>query len=156
MIDLTSIDPTVDKPKPQHNITKWDYVYNAILEIRDDEEGRKEVEIFSSSYLPLNGGLNSDCYYSECVADAEPSDFLFINGIGKLETTLEPGIYRFTCGVKTDGGYSWTDIGYEYDAWETYEILAYYKFTDEEVPYIINSLHEDDPEDERFIGNENG
>lgn len=138
---------------PATNKTKWHYIVEFIVDLRYPED----PDILDSSYLTMIGDMNSAFYFSECVDNVSPSDILptEVTGHLNLQDTSEmdvsqPGVYRLTFGAKTFGEKYWTDCGYEYDAWETYELLAHYKFTEREATILFMELRENDPEDERF------
>lgn len=147
----------LSKMKPEENPTvnktKWHYIVEFIVDLRCPED----PDILDSKYLTLIGDTNSDCYFSECVDNVTPSDILptEVSGHLNLQDTSEidvsePGIYRLTFGAKTSGEKYWTDCGYEYDAWEEYELLSQYKFTERENVILFLDLKENDPYDERF------
>lgn len=147
----------IPNENPVVNKTKWDYIVEYIVDIRYPED----PDILTYSYITLVGGMDSDCYFSECVGNATKSDILptKITGHLNLEDTSKmdvstPGVYRLVFGVKTGGEKYWTDCGYEYDAWEEYELIAQYMLTEKETEYCFQDLREDDPYNERFQGDE--
>lgn len=107
------------------NKTKWDYIVEYTIDLRRQDDN----EILERKYVILNGDMDSECYFSECVDNASMDDFLPKSNFA----TEEPGIYRLVYGVVAKGQKIWTAYGYDYDAWEEYEFLSQYKFTDKEV-----------------------
>lgn len=139
---------TVPEENPIVNKTKWDYIVEYIVDIRYPED----PEILDYSYITLIGDMNSDCYFSECVCNARENDILptEITGHLNLQDTSKmdvskPGVYRLVFGVKTGGEKVWTDCGYEYDAWEEYDLLSQYMFTEKEAETCFQELRENDP-----------
>lgn len=112
------------------NSTNWDYVATYLVDLRYPED----QTIIDYSYQPLDGGLDSDCYFSECVANANINDILLKDVVGG-ELNLKPGMYRLVFGVKVHGSVYDSPNGTEYDAWEVYELISQYRFTDKEANF---------------------
>ena len=115
---------------------QWHYIVEYIVDLRVPED----PQILNYVYITLRGDMDSDMYFSECVCNAQPDDFLpteFTGHLNLSDTTnmdvSEPGVYRLTFGVTTQSSKTWTDCGYEYDAWEEYDLIAQYKFTNKEI-----------------------
>ncbi len=162
-VNLLTMKPEVPLTTKVH--FQWDYVAQFIVWIRDPEEYPEEserVEILDSQHIPVRGTLDSECYYSECISNAQPSDILETDYTGKYQIDFEqmpPGFYRMVFGVVCKSDKQWTDCGYEYDAWEEYEKISQYKYDEKEEKFMISTLIENDPEDERlfqFEVNEDG
>jgi len=157
---IESLQDLLTKPEPKKNTDvkgptwpfNWHYMVEFVVDLREREDGG-DPEILKREYITLVGDMDSDAYFSECVWNALPSDFLPTHGRGiNFETDefdiREPAVYRFTFGVRTQGEKYWTDCGYEYDSWEEYTLINFYKFTEEEVEVCWDPL---DPMDDYDI-----
>ena len=121
------------EPERETIIVKWHYVAEYIVDLLDNDP-----EILNSSYVTVSGSMDSECYYSECVSNANIEDFID-------PKEYSPGVYRFVFGVRALGDSYWTDCGMEYDAWEEYDLFSMYKYTDEEVKICFKQIQMDDP-----------
>ena len=122
------VDPDVTKEVTN---TTWDYIASFIVDLRNEYD----YEILDRSYITVRGTMDSECYFSECLHNAELTSFLNTEFTGKLNIDMEPGVYRLVYGVNAKGDSYWTDCGMEYDAWEEYELLNSYKYTEKEEQY---------------------
>ena len=107
---------------------KYDFLLSIIVDMQNHEP-----ELLDYQVMPVNAGLDNECYYDECASNADLQDFL-PNEFEKRED----GVYRLLLGVVTKGTKYWTDCGYEYDAWEEYEIITDFKYTDHHAEFMRN------------------
>lgn len=113
------------------NTTKWNYIVSFIVDLRHEPD----YMIVNRNYITLDGGLDNECYFSECVWNAELEHFLNTKITGKLDIDMEPGVYLLVYGVNAKGESYETQDGTEYDSWEEYELLSTYQFNEKEEPF---------------------
>jgi len=92
------------------DISTFNYLVSYEIDINDKL-------ILSHTLISINGDLSAECYYAECANNTVFSD------IQDLIEDYEIGIYRILLGANCIGEKYLTDLGYEYDAWQEYEIL---------------------------------
>lgn len=109
---------------------KWDYIVCFVVDLRH----KHDFHITTRKYISLTGQMDNDFYFSERVADANLTDFLDTKVTNVVVDS--PGVYRLVYGVSAKGSKYWTDCGWEYDAWEEYELLARYQYTEQEIAYL--------------------
>ena len=113
--------------------------FNYIAQYVIDMRNLDDPEILDYSYIPISGDMDADMYYSECVQNALVDEFTQREMV-KPGWKIEPGVYRVVFGVNCCSDKYWTDCGYEYDAWEEYDMISKYKFTDKEVEVCWNGF----------------
>lgn len=138
------------EPKPKAEVADnipWHYLVEYVLEVFSKDEYPEEcerVEVYDHSYITIRGDYDSDMYYSECVCNADPHDYLPTAFTGHFELDeWESGVYRMVYGVKCGGEKYWTDCGYEYDAWEDYDLISKYHCTDKEAAFVREGFADD-------------
>jgi len=122
------------EPATTINNSPYDYIAEYIVDLRHPED----PQILNDKYITICGNLDSEMYFDECVTEASITDILPISSIKEVGEKYLPGVYRITLGVKCESSKYWTDCGYEYDAWEAYELLGQYMLTEEEVDVCWN------------------
>ena len=139
-LDLEKINISLkdDGDEPKHpsdiNKTTWEYILQVIIDMREPED----IFIVDRHYICLVGDMNVESYFDECVANVEPRNLLDILITGHIDKDKlsPPGIYRMVFGGNTGSDQTWTDCGYEYDAWEEYDLISSYKYPKEDEEYI--------------------
>ena len=99
-----TFEKIIDKNQATKSV-KWHYIAQYTIHAM----GEQGYEVIDRSMINLHGSMDSHLYYSECLSESDPKDFM--DGID-----LELGVYQLVFGVVTCGSESWTDCGYEYDA----------------------------------------
>ena len=136
-------DLQIDQEEPKNeavvsNTMKYHYIAQYVIDVRNDPY---DPEILDFSYIAISGDMDADMYYSECVSNAMVDDLIPAMESGDPGgMVLLPGVYRAAFGVNVCGDKSWTDCGYEYDAWEEYDLISLYRFSDRETEVCWNSF----------------
>jgi len=114
------------------NTTVWHYIVRYVIDLRNAED----YQIIDSNYISLETDMNSECYHGECVENETIQDIVGSEYTGHVKFDGEPGVYVYVLGAKCQGSKTWTDCGYEYDAWQEYDVLSVYRYTDEEAEFL--------------------
>lgn len=122
--------------------TSWNFIVQFITKVNDREEydPSEWYDHLGHTILSLASSLDSDCYFHEIVSDWGDQDFK--GGLSEGYDKLPPGLYRFTFGVKCFSSQSYEG---DYDAWQTYDLIDYYRFNTDEANEMIMRYVEDDP-----------
>jgi len=132
LTDLSKLLEPVTIPLDSNvNETKWNYIASFIVDLRHEPD----YGIIDHNYITLDAGMDNECYFSECMGNAELGHFLNTKITGKLDIDMEPGVYRLVYGVNAKGEQYDTQDGVEYDSWEEYELLSTYKYNEKEEPF---------------------
>ena len=103
------------------NATQWNYIVSYCVDT-------SVPDILDVKPVSISANMDTDLYFHECATNADMDSFMDDDRL----KDLEPGMYQLTFGVVAKGDSYWTDCGYEYDAWEEYELIGMYKYTLEE------------------------
>ena len=137
-----------EEPKNETKISKtmkYHYIAEYVIDLRDDPY---DPEILDFSYIAIDGDMDADSYYSECVSGAMLDDLIPAMEAGDPGgMVLTSGVYRVVLGVNIGSSCDWTDCGYEYDAWEEYDLISLYMFSDKETEVCWNSFCNVEEED---------
>lgn len=147
---MIKLDLDLNEAEPKNTTTvlnkmKYHYIATYVVDLRDEPY---DPEILDYSYIAINGDMDSDMYFSECVSNATVDELIPAMEAGDPGgMVLTAGVYRAVFGVITEGSCDWTDCGYEYDAWEEYDLISLYQFTDKEVEVCWNGFCNVEEED---------
>lgn len=129
-MSLELLQPTVEKEPMEGDSfvnSKYHYIATYIL----DACNLDDIEILHSEFITIQGDMDADLYYSECVLNETVDELWAV--VHRPHWTTPPGIYRIVFGATCDGDKCWTDCGYEYDAWQNYTMLSKYRLTEKEI-----------------------
>jgi len=106
-----------------------DYIVSYVIEYFSDED----KHIVNHQHIPFFCDNDNAMYYSECVKNADVDAIWEV--VKENASDIEAGIYNVILFAKCQGSETWTDCGYEYDAWEDYSLISLYRLRDDDIKY---------------------
>ena len=127
--------PMLEPKEPSYGMCKVDYDYIASFIV--DLRHQPDDEILDRQYVAVNGTFDSSHYYSECVSNTDLEHFI------QNRDEIPDGVYQMAFQVTCKGEKYWTDCGYEYDAWEEYEMISCVELTEDEYMFLLKERHDE-------------
>lgn len=111
------------------NHTSWDYIATFVIDMRNSED----YQILHHEFTTLRGDMDAECYYSECVSNADLHEILPTDHYGHYTNKYDQGVFRMVFGVNARGDSYDTTEGVEHESWEEYDLISDYQLTEKEI-----------------------